>query len=117
MQKKRLVIALPIALLATVCVLAAPAGLGTVGGRVVNAKKQPVPDIHVTLQAAEGGLLQTTSTNQDGKFWFPSLPEGQYAVRASDREHVSEWRQDVWVAPGKETDVTLHLRAKASGPH
>ena len=89
-----------------------PAGLGTVGGEVLDPKGKPIADARVTLQDSEGGHLQTTETNTQGRFWFPSLPEGQYSVRASDRGLISEWRQNVWVSPGRETDVTLHLRPK-----
>ena len=88
------------------------AGLGTVGGQVLDPKGKPVADARVTLQDSEGGHLQTTETNTQGHFWFPSLPEGQYSVRASDRGRVSEWRQNVWVSPGHQTDVTLQLRPK-----
>ena len=48
----------------------------------------------------------------EGRFWFASLPEGQYSVRASDGSRVSEWRQGVWVAPGEQTNIVLHLRSK-----
>jgi hypothetical protein len=87
-----------------------PAGLGTVGGQVLDSKGTPVAEARVTLQDSEGGHLQTTETNTQGHFWFPVLPEGQYSVRASDHGRVSEWRQNVWVSPGHQTDVTLHLR-------
>ena len=90
---------------------ASPGGLGTVGGEVVDAKDKPVADARVTLQDTEGGHLKTTETNIQGHFWFPSLPEGQYSVRASDQGRISEWRQGVWVSPGQQTDVTLHLRS------
>ena len=89
-----------------------PAGLGTVGGQVLDSQGNPVPDARVTLQDSDGGHLQTTETNTQGHFWFPSLPEGQYSVRASDRGRISEWRQNVWVSPGRQTDVTLKLRPK-----
>lgn len=88
-----------------------PVGLGTVGGQILNAQGTPVAAALVTLQASDGGQLQTTQTNTQGRFWFASLPEGQYSVRASNHGLVSEWRQNVWVAPGRETDVALHLRA------
>lgn len=88
-----------------------PVGLGTVGGQVLNTQGAAVAAALVTLQASDGGQLQTTQTNSEGRFWFASLPEGQYSVRASDHGLVSEWRQNVWVAPGRQTDVTLHLRA------
>jgi hypothetical protein len=89
-----------------------PAGIGTVGGQVVDPQGKPVAHAHVTLQASDGDQLQTTETNDQGRFWFPFLPEGQYSVRASDRERVSEWHQGIWVSPGHETDVTLHLRRR-----
>jgi hypothetical protein len=88
------------------------AGLGTVGGQVLDLKGKVVAAARVTLQDSEGGHLQTTETNMQGRFWFPSLPEGQYSVRASDPGRVSEWRQNVWVSPGRQTDVNLHLRPK-----
>lgn len=99
-------------LIATMCIAAAGAGLGTVGGQVVDAGGRPVADAFVTLQSSEGGHLQTSQTNTQGRFWFASLPEGQYSVRASDHGRVSEWKQNVWVSPGRQIDVTLHLRAK-----
>lgn len=89
-----------------------PSGLGTVGGQVLDAKDRPVAEVRVTLQDSEGGHLQTTETNSQGHFWFPSLPEGQYSVRASDHVRVSDWRQGIWVSPGHETDVILHLHSK-----
>lgn len=89
-------------------------GLGTVGGQVLSDGR-PVADAHVTLQASDGGHLQTTDTNTDGKFWFASLPEGQYDVRASDHGRISEWRQNVWVSPGKQSNVVLHLGHKKPG--
>jgi hypothetical protein len=114
MRLKWLLAALLCAVLA-VGSLAAPslAGLGTVGGQVLDVKDRPVAHAHVTLQASEGDQLQTTETNNQGHFWFAFLPEGQYSVRASLQGSVSEWRQGIWVSPGRQTDVTLHLRQKS----
>jgi len=104
------------AVLAAGSLSAAPAtGLGTVGGQVLDTKSKPVLDARVTLQDSEGGHLQTTQTNTQGHFWFPSLPEGQYSVRASDPGRISEWQQNVWVSPGRQTEVTLHLRPHKLG--
>lgn len=97
---------------ASVSAAARPGGVGTVGGQVLSASGKPVAGAHVTLQTTEGGHLQVTDTNDQGRFWFASLPEGQYSVRASDGSRVSEWRQGVWVAPGEQTNVVLHLRSK-----
>ena len=89
-----------------------PAGLGTAAGQVLGSNGKAVAGARITLQAAEGRRLQTTDTNSQGRFWFASLPEGQYNVRASYEGRVSEWRPNVWVAPGEQTDVVLHLRPK-----
>lgn len=91
-----------------------PAGLGTVAGQVLGPDGKAVAGARVTLQAAEGHHVETAETNQQGRFWFASLPEGQYGVRASYQGRVSEWRQNVWVAPGEQTNVVLHLQAKKS---
>src|SRR5215469_12430032 len=87
-----------------------PRGLGTVGGQVLDVRGKPVGHAHVTLQASDGDQLQVAETNSQGHFWFAFLPEGQYSVRASIQGRVSEWREGVWVSPGRQTDVILHLR-------
>jgi len=110
--KRFAIVASAFALVAMMCFAAAAAGLGTVGGQVLDASGRPAADAFVTLQSSEGGHLQTAQTNAQGRFWFASLPEGQYSVRASDHGRVSEWKQNVWVSPGRQIDVTLHLRAK-----
>ena len=89
-----------------------PAGLGTVGGQVLDTRNKPVVDARVTVQASDGRGLQTTETDARGHFWFPFLSEGQYSVRAYGRGGVSEWRQNVWVSPGRQTNVILHLGSK-----
>jgi Carboxypeptidase regulatory-like domain len=88
-------------------------GLGTVGGRVVDAQGKAVSGARVILQESGGQDLQVTSSNDQGQFWFASLPEGQYEVQAYHLGRVSEWRQNVWVSPGHQTNVTLRLHAKA----
>ena len=99
------------------CLCAKPRGLGTVGGMVVEANGKAVSGARVILQASDGQDSQTTETNGQGHFWFASLPEGQYDVRAYRRGRISEWRQNIWVSPGRQTNVTLHLGAKASARH
>jgi hypothetical protein len=91
-----------------------PKGLGTIGGQVLGPQGKPVAGARVTLQAAEGRRPETTETNDQGHFWFASLPEGLYDLRAYYEGRVSEWRQNVWVSPGQQTNVTLHLRSKKS---
>lgn len=100
----------------TVSAVAAPQskGLGTIGGQVLGADGKTVSGARVTLQGAEGRHPQITETNDQGHFWFASLPEGLYDLRAYYEGRVSEWRQNVWVSPGQQTNVVLHVRSKAS---
>jgi FtsP/CotA-like multicopper oxidase with cupredoxin domain len=90
--------------------------LGTVGGRVLAPNGDPVPGARVILQASEGRAPQATVTNRQGRFWFPMLPVGLYDVRASYRGRASEWRQNVNVRVGRQTTITLRLRAKKPAP-
>jgi hypothetical protein len=73
---------------------------------------QPVDGARVTLQESDGKRPQTTETNSQGRFWFPSLPSGLYDVRAYSKGRLSEWRKNVWVEPGQQANVTLRLRPK-----
>ena len=91
-------------------------GLGTIGGQVLGLDGKVVEDARVTLQWSDGRHPHTTKTNAQGRFWFPSLPSGLYDLRAYSRGHSSEWRHNVWVNPGRQTNVTLRLRLKKPAP-
>ena len=87
-------------------------GLGTVGGQVLGPDGKDVDDARVTLQESDGRNPQATETNAQGHFWFPLLPSGLYDLRAYSKGRLSEWRHNVWVNRGKQTNVTLRLRPK-----
>ncbi len=87
-------------------------GLGTIGGQVLGPDGKAVNGARVTLQSSDGRHPVTTETNAQGRFWFPSLPAGLYDVRAYFKGRLSEWRRNVWVDTGRQTNVTLRLRSK-----
>ncbi len=89
-------------------------GEGTIGGQVVGMDGKAVASARLTLQPSDGKRPQTTETNTDGHFWFPSLPRGLYDVRAFHDGRWSDWRRNVWVERGKQSNVTLRLRPKKS---
>ncbi len=91
-------------------------GEGTVGGQVLGTDGKGVSGARVTLQASDGRLPKTTETNGQGRFWFPSLATGLYDVRAYSKGRLSDWRRNVWVERGKQTNVTLRLRSKKPVP-
>jgi len=89
-----------------------PRPIGIIRGHVFNAAGFAVFDARVMLQDADGRNPRTTVTNSQGRFIFSKLPIGLYHVRAAWKDRSSEWRQNVVVLTGKQTDVTLHLSDK-----
>ena len=104
------------ALIASASAAPQATGLGTIGGQVVGLDGKTVDGARVTLQWSDGRNPQTTQTNAQGHFWFPSLPSGLYDLRAYSNGRSSEWRHNVWVNPGQQTNVTLRLRARKPAP-
>lgn len=114
------------ALLAVVCALAAclaaagawaqASGEGTLGGQVLGTDGKAAVGARVTLQPSDGRRAETTETNDEGHFWFVSLPRGLYDVRAYHDGRWSDWRRNVWVERGKQSNVTLRLRPKKPAP-
>lgn len=84
-------------------------GMGTLAGTVVNAKGRPVAGAHVVMQSAAGNMPQATTTNSQGRFFFPQLTHGYYDVRATASGKASAWRHNLEVRTGKQTDITLRL--------
>jgi len=108
-------LALFLLLLATVAFIASgqsDTGMGTLAGTVLDPHGKPVDGASVTMQSATGGNPHATKSNAQGRFFFPELIHGYYDVRASSRGMASEWVHNVEVNTGKQTEVTLHLRAK-----
>ncbi|HKS80939.1 MAG TPA: carboxypeptidase-like regulatory domain-containing protein [Candidatus Acidoferrales bacterium] len=89
-------------------------GMGTLAGTVVNAQGKPVANASVTMQNADGQSPHAATTNRQGRFFFPDLPHGYYDVRASTHTARSEWKHNVEIVTGKQTEVTLRLVPK---PH
>jgi Carboxypeptidase regulatory-like domain len=84
-------------------------GIGTLAGTVVNGNGRPVVGASVTMESASGGSPHATTTNAQGRFFFPELIHGYYDVRASHNGLSSDWKHNIEVHTGKQTDVTLRL--------
>jgi uncharacterized GH25 family protein len=106
-------------LIGTLVVAALPsagAGTGTFAGTVLDIHGKPVPDATVTLQTADGRHPTTQTTNAQGRFFFPHLARGYYDVRAYHNGAWSQWKHNIEVVTGKQTDVTLRLAAPRKKP-
>lgn len=91
-------------------------GEGTLGGQVLGTDGKVVVGARVTLQPSDGRHPKTRKTDGEGHFWFPSLARGLYDVRAFADGQWSDWRRNVWVDRGKQSNVTLLLRPKRTTP-
>lgn len=87
-------------------------GMGTLAGTVVGANGKPVAGSRVTLQDAGASHPDVTLTNAQGRFFFAELRHGYYDVRAYAGGAWSEWKHNIEVKTGKQTDVRLQVVAK-----
>jgi 5-hydroxyisourate hydrolase-like protein (transthyretin family) len=81
----------------------------TLAGTVLDTDGKPAAGATVTAQRSDGTTPLGTHTNSQGRFFFPLLRAGYYDVRAARGKTVSEWRHNIGVRAGKQTEVTLHL--------
>jgi hypothetical protein len=91
-------------------------GMGTLAGTVLGVTGKPVVGARVTAQGADGKHPQATTTNQQGRFFFPDLDHGYYDVRAYGNGAWSEWKHNIEVKTGKQTEVKLQLPAGQKKP-
>ena len=87
-------------------------GMGTLAGIVVGVNGKPVVGSRVTLQDAGASHPDVTLTNAQGRFFFADLHHGYYDVRAYAGGAWSEWKHNIEVKIGKQTEVRLQVVAK-----
>jgi uncharacterized GH25 family protein len=91
-------------------------GTGTLAGTVVNEKGKPVAGATVTMEESNGGNPHATTTNRSGRFFFPQLIHGYYDVRAAHSGTSSNWKHNIEVTTGRQTEVTLRLARTLEKP-
>lgn len=89
----------------------AQAGHGSIDGKVVNHKGEPVP--FASVAAFEGGVLKgQAKTNFKGNFVIKPLSKGNYTLKISSVGLRKLKVQDIQVASGKATTQNIKLRRK-----
>jgi len=82
---------------------------GTVYGKVVDAEKNPLPGVTVTLNGPQMAPL-TTVTNETGMYRFPSTPPGtEYVIKAELQGFKSIVQPAIVVTIGASTEINLTL--------
>jgi hypothetical protein len=87
-------------------------GMGTLAGVVVGVNGKPAVGSRVTLQDAGASHPDVTLTNAQGRFFFADLHHGYYDVRAYAGGAWSEWKHNIEVKTGKQTEVRLQVVTK-----
>lgn len=82
---------------------------GTLEGRVVDARGQPVAGAHVTFAAVRGSMERGTRTASDGTFAFASVPEDLAVAVARDGDLEPVARVATSVPEGEKRTLTITL--------
>ncbi len=112
-MKRSMMIFLLVAALAF-AVAAETKGIGTLAGTVIGPSGKPVAGARVTSQGADGTMPKSTLTNEDGRFFFPQLENGYYDVLAYHSGAWTDWKHNIEVKIGKQTEVKLQLPSHAT---
>ena len=96
-------------------VSAAQIGQGRVGGIVTDAQGAVLPGVTVSVTSTALIGVQTTVTEANGRFIFPSLPSGTYTVTFELAGFQKSTRENINVITGQTltTDVQLQLAGVA----
>src|SRR5262245_58189577 len=82
---------------------------GTLGGTVTDASGSPLPGVLIRADGPEGTRNATTDSN--GKFIFPYLTPGDYAVRAELPGFTTVEQNNVDIGVGRRIDITFRMMA------
>jgi hypothetical protein len=83
---------------------------GAIYGKIVDAEKNPLPGVTVTLSGPRMAPM-TAATDETGIYKFPQIPPGnKYVIKAELQGFKSIEKPHVVVAIGKSTEVNLTLK-------
>lgn len=92
---------------------------GGISGTVTDAGTGDPLEAHVALHADDGAFLTSVQSGADGGYEFPTVPAGQYELRAQASGYQSEVYDDLPCAPlcplGDGTSVTVSPGATTGG--
>jgi Carboxypeptidase regulatory-like domain/TonB dependent receptor-like, beta-barrel len=106
-------------LLLAVILIASPSWsqqLGTIEGKVVDARNSPIPAATVRLSSSPPGPPLETLAEIDGTFSFPNLPSGTYQLVVEMRGFEKFVREGVEPAVGAASPLTVALRRLQPAP-
>src|SRR3989475_1549809 len=81
----------------------------SITGVVRDVSGAVVPGAAVTVQQVETGTTRTAQTDEDGNYWSPSLPVGQYEVDVQKTAFKQQVRSGITLAVGQQAVVNITL--------
>ena len=84
--------------------------MGTISGAVRDASGAVIPRVAVTLTNLDTGITRTVTTNAQGRYNAPTLPLGNYQVRAEVAGFQAGVRTGIVLTVGQEAVVDFALR-------
>src|SRR6186997_1823862 len=82
---------------------------GSINGTVTNSSGGAVPGARVTATSPALIAAQTTTTNTEGQYRFPSVPPGTYAVKFEMSGFATLDRKEIIVTLGFNATVDVKL--------
>src|SRR5271154_2772211 len=83
-------------------------------GQVTDASSSAVPSVTVTITNRETGLRRSAKTDDEGRFNFPQLKPGAYAVRVEAEGFDPQQNDNVVSGLGEKQAVNFTLKVARS---
>ncbi len=84
-----------------------------ISGQILDPQSAPVAGANLKLANAAGTLVRQTKSDQQGKFVFEHIDEGEYQLTAEATSFVSVV-QNISIASGREKEITLQFKQVVS---
>src|SRR5437773_6734094 len=85
----------------------------TLEGVILGPQQKPLANAQVSLRNKDGGAVAQTSTDQDGRFHFPSAQAGEYELTAEASDYFPSHYSFV-LRPRQPLSLTIELQPKQS---
>lgn len=82
---------------------------GTFIGTVFDIEGAPLPGVTVTAKNLQMGLVQSTVTNESGRYRIEKLPRGMYTLTAAIQGFKTTTREGLELAIGAEVKINFNL--------
>ena len=89
---------------------AQPAQTGTISGGVKDSTGGALPGVTVTMTSQDRGFTRSTVTDENGRYVFPAVPIGPYAITATLQGFETASASDNLVEVDKTTSLSFDMR-------